>query len=47
MQRLITSSQFVNTKCDNFHFLLCVGRYSPFISGQEDESIWKILAMQN
>ena len=40
MQRLNTSLKFVNT-------ILCVGGLSLIISNQEDESIWKILAMQN
>ena len=47
MQRLITSLKFVNSKCDNFQFLLCVGGISQITSDQEDENIWKILAIEN
>ena len=47
MQRLITSLKFVNSKRDNFCFLLCVGGLSLVTSDQEDESIWKILAKEN
>ena len=47
MQRLITSLKFVNSKCDDFHFLLCMGGLSQITSDQEDESIWKILAIEN
>ena len=43
MQRFITSLKFVNTKCANFH----LGGFSLIISDQEDERIWKILAMEN
>ena len=28
-------------------YLLCLGGHSLIISDQEDESIWKILAMEN
>ena len=48
MQRLITSLKFVNiTKCDNFCSSIMHGHPSLIISDQEDESIWKILAMLN
>ena len=47
MQRLIISLKFVNSICDNFQFLLCVGGLSQITSDQEDESIWKILAIEN
>ena len=51
MQRLVTSLKFVNTKFGIFvYFLLCVGTLThiiTYISDQEDESIWKILAMEN
>ena len=57
MQRLNTSFKFVNSKCDNFSLLiqnviisvclLCVGGLSLITSDQEDESIWKILAVEN
>ena len=47
MQRLITFLKFGNTKCDNFFYLLCMGGLSLIISDQEDESIWKILAMEH
>ena len=47
MQKLITSLKFVNSKCDNFHLLLCVGSLSLITTDQEDESIWKTLAMEN
>ena len=40
MQRLNIYLKFSNT-------LLCVGGLSLIISDQEDERIWKILAMQN
>ena len=45
MQRITASLKFVNSKCDNFH-LLCVGGLS-LITSDQDESIWKILAMEN
>ena len=45
MQRLIISLKF-NSKCDNFYFY-CVWAVSQITSDQEDESIWKILAMEN
>ena len=47
MQRLITSLKFIDSKCDYFWFLLCVGGLSQITSDQEDESIWKILAIEN
>ena len=47
MQRLITSLKFVSSKSDIFHFLLCVGCLSQITSDQEDENIWKILAIEN
>ena len=44
---LIISLKFVNSKCNNFHFILCVGSLLQITSDQEDESIWKILAIEN
>ena len=45
MQKIITSLKFVNSKCDNF-CLLCVDGLSLITSDQDDESIWKILAVE-
>ena len=46
MQRLITSLNCVNTKCNNFHLFIVHG-CSLIISDQVDEGIWKIPAMEN
>ena len=43
----ITSLKFINRKYDHFHLYICVGSLSLIISDQEDEGIWKILAMEN
>ena len=44
---LIATLKFVDTKCDNFClFIVCVGSISLIINDQEDESIWRILAME-
>ena len=45
MQRLIISLKFVNSKCDNFRFLIVHG--PNYYNDKEDESIWKILAVEN
>ena len=45
MQRLIISLKFVNSKCDNFQFFIVRGQ-SITNYYQEDESIWKILAIE-
>ena len=45
MQRLIISLKFVNSKCDNFWFFIVRGQ--NYYSDKEDESIWKILAIEN
>ena len=42
MQRLITSLKFVNK-----NVIYCTWVVSLIISDQEDENIWKILAMEN
>ena len=47
IQRLITSLRFVTQNVTISVYLLFVGRQSLTISVQEDESIWKILAMEN
>ena len=41
MQRLITQNVIISI------YLLCMGSLSLISSDQEDESIWKILAMEN
>ena len=43
-----TSLRFVNTKCGNFHLFIVHGwSFTKInISDQEDEDIWKILAME-
>ena len=45
MQRLITL-KFVNSKCNNFNFLMCMGGLLQITSDQIDESIWKLLAIE-
>ena len=47
MQRHITSLKFINRKYDHFHLYTYMGSLSLIISDQEDEGIWKILAMEN
>ena len=44
MQRRITSLKFGNSKCP---FFIVLGGLSQVTSDQEDESIWKILAVEN
>ena len=46
MQRLIISLKFVNSKCDNFRFFIVHGQITIVIN-DKDESIWKILAVEN
>ena len=36
--------KFVNSKCDNFRFFHCA--WANYYSDKEDESIWKILAIE-
>ena len=45
MQRLIISLKFVNSKCDNFRFFIVHGQITSY--SDKDESIWKILAIEN
>ena len=42
--RLFASLKFVNIKYNNFRLFIVRGRS---LTDQEDESIWKILAIQN
>ena len=47
MQRLITSLKLLIQNVMISIYLLCVGGCLLIIIDQEDESIWKILAMEN
>ena len=47
MQRLIIYLKFVKSNVIISGFSLCVGGLSQITSDQEDESIWKILEIEN
>ena len=47
MRRPITSLKVANTKCGNFRLFVVHGHSHTLISDQEDECIWKILAMKD